>query len=347
MKIAVLYTELADYTIACLRELKAVSDDIQLLVIHYPVNNEAPFHFNLDGIGEFMEISRFSHYSQLRAKLKQFQPDKIVCSGWINKWYVRVCFELRSSSLTILALDTQWSGSLKQQTLAVISRFTLKNIFHVLWVAGPPQMEYAKKLGYPDNRIMTGVYSCDFSQFASFYRERKSARVDERNSFICVARYIPEKNYQTLWNAFIAWRDTRNGNWDLYCAGSGSGFNDRKLHPGIHHEGFVQKSQWLPLMMKASVFLLPSFAEPWGVVVHEFAAAGFPMILSNRVGASSMFLNSKNGLLVEPVCEEGWIKAFDQMSACSKEQLAEMGEESHRLASQVTPSKWAQQLLSV
>ena len=38
-----MYTELADYTIACLKALKASERDTKILVIHYPVNAEAPF----------------------------------------------------------------------------------------------------------------------------------------------------------------------------------------------------------------------------------------------------------------------------------------------------------------
>ena len=44
------------------------------------------------------------------------------------------------------------------------------------------------------------------------------------------------------------------------------------------------------------LFLMPSSFEPWGVVVHEHAAAGFPLLLSDAVGAGERFLEApRNG----------------------------------------------------
>lgn len=43
------------------------------------------------------------------------------------------------------------------------------------------------------------------------------------------------------------------------------------------------------LMKQCGVFILPSRIEPWGVVVHEFSAAGFPLLLSDQVGSAESF----------------------------------------------------------
>jgi glycosyltransferase involved in cell wall biosynthesis len=44
--------------------------------------------------------------------------------------------------------------------------------------------------------------------------------------------------------------------------------------------------------------ILPSLHEPWGMVVHEFSAAGLPLILSDQVGSRfSYLINNENGYL--------------------------------------------------
>ena len=45
MKVLILYTELADYFLACLKELENHVDEIH--VIHWPIRDEAPFIFKV------------------------------------------------------------------------------------------------------------------------------------------------------------------------------------------------------------------------------------------------------------------------------------------------------------
>ena len=47
----------------------------------------------------------------------------------------------------------------------------------------------------------------------------------------------------------------------------------------------MQPEDLLAFMSTGKAFVLPSTFEPWGVAVHEFAAAGYPLILSDAVGA--------------------------------------------------------------
>ena len=50
----ILYTELAQYSIACFKALSRL--DVNLLVVHWPINAEAPFKLDLSFID--------SHYSR-------------------------------------------------------------------------------------------------------------------------------------------------------------------------------------------------------------------------------------------------------------------------------------------
>ncbi len=346
MRIAFLYTELADYTIACMRALKESAPDTTILVIHFPINPEAPFRFDFEGIGEFICLDSFAGYNQLREKLLSFQPEKIVCCGWINKWYVRFCNEYRSKALCILTLDNHWYGSPRQQLLRLISRVTLKPVFRKIWVPGQPQTVYAKKLGFREKDIMTGFYCCDLNRYNALYRqfhELKKQQFPRR--FLCVARYIPSKNYAMLWKAFIRWKERTSNDWELWCAGTGDQFEQRMMHPAIRHLGFVQKDAWAQVIAQTGIFVLPSLSEPWAVAVHEFSASGYPLILSNRVGAAGAFLTADNGWQFDPGNQEELESCFEAASHLTHDQLLQMGEASHRQAQLIVPEKWASTLL--
>lgn len=346
MTILFLYTELADYTIACLKKLKEHHPEIQIVVVHYPVNPEAPFNFNFQEIGDFRCIADFKSFSELKLLVNSLSPQKIVVSGWANKWYLRLCLLMRTCSNNILAMDNHWKASVKQRIFALLASFVLPSIFKKIWIPGRPQLMYAQKLGFRQNDIIQGFYSCD----TDFYMKLGvNAYVPKSEKFprrlLCVARYIPVKNYSLLWNAFIEWKDQTNNDWELWCAGIGSDFDKRIKHPSIHHLGFVQKEGWEEIIQQTGVFILPSSSEPWGVVVHEFAASGYPMILSNKIGAATAFLNFQNGWKFEPDDKKGLMDIFNELEKLDDATLIKMGMESIKLAKKITPGLWSDSLL--
>jgi glycosyltransferase involved in cell wall biosynthesis len=346
MRIAILYTELADYTIACLRALKQQAPEAEILVIHFPVNPEAPFRFNLGGIGEFVCLNDFPAYSQFRAKLEAFRPEKILCCGWISKWYIRFCTAWSKKAVCVLALDNHWYNSPKQQLLRIASHLLLKPVFRKIWVPGQPQTVYARKLGFKTEDIITGYYCCDLERYNALYEKFK---VQKQQHFpprlLCVARYIASKNYEMLWRAFIRWKEQTNAEWELWCAGTGELFDQRIQHPAIRHLGFVQKNDWEQVIAQTGIFILPSLSEPWAVAVHEFAAAGYPLLLSNRVGAASQFLDDANGMQFSPESETEMQNCFNILGKLTREQLINMSYASHVKAQAIAPGKWAANLL--
>lgn len=343
MKILFLYAELADYTIACLKALK--KRDVEIMVLHFPVNPEAPFRFDFSEIGQFKCVNDFSSYQHFIQAIRKFDPAVIVCGGWQNKWYLRACFRFRSR-LNILTLDNHWNNSLQQKILRILSPFTLKFLFKKLWVPGEHQIQYAEKLSFRRDQIIEGFYSCDTDRFNQLYDKNRAAKEQQfPKKILCVARYIPVKNYPFLWKAFIRFREQYGSDWELWCAGTGEQFGERIEHPAIKHLGFVQKEEWEKVIANTGVFVLASLSEPWGVVVQEFAAAGYPLLLSSEVGAASGFLNADNGFSFHPEKEEELVQLFAKIAGMTDAELNRMGNNSHKYAQRITPHKWADALL--
>jgi glycosyltransferase involved in cell wall biosynthesis len=346
MKILFLYTELAEYTLACIRALKNSSDSPEVLVIHYPANPEAPFKFDLSLTGKFISTEKIPNYSVLKKEVDCFSPDKIVVSGWANKNYLRICRYYRSKARCILTMDNRWNGSIKQHILKNVFGITLKKIFAKIWIPGSPQREYAKKLGFGEDEIMEGFYCCDTGLYIKMGKaalERKKSKFPKK--FLCVARYIPQKNYELLWGAFAEWKRISDNDWELWCAGAGENFDDRMIHPAIKHLGFVHKEDLPEIIAETGIFILPSLFEPWAVAVQEFAAAGYPLILSTKVGAASVFLDADNGWTFPPNDRAALINIFDMINKLGTEDLGRMCLMSVDKANQLTPQKWVLQLL--
>ena len=60
-KVVFLYTELANYFLVCLNTLQEVNPDMEIHVIHWPVNKEAPFEFSLNAKIRFYNKNEYSH----------------------------------------------------------------------------------------------------------------------------------------------------------------------------------------------------------------------------------------------------------------------------------------------
>ena len=99
---------------------------------------------------------------------------------------------------------------------------------------------------------------------------------------------------------------------------------------------------------QTGVFVLPSLFEPWGVVLHEFAAMGFPLLASDRVGATEFFLKeNKNGFTFKADDVNSLKEKLKQMMQLPTEQLNLMGDCSYQLAQNHTPKIWADNLMNL
>ncbi|MDQ3192354.1 MAG: glycosyltransferase family 4 protein, partial [Bacteroidota bacterium] len=227
--------------------------------------------------------------------------------------------------------------------------FTITPYFSHAWVPGERQVEFALKLGFAAKRILKGFYSADFNYFHSLYSKNKEQKEKEfPKRFIYVGRYIEHKGIKDLWRAFIELQNEKPSDWELWCLGVGPLKEQEVQHPKIKHFGFVQPSEMKKIIADSGVFVLPSHFEPWGVVVHEFAAAGFPLICSDKVGANSAFLKQgENGFIYHSADVEALKNRLKKMTAQSKEQLLEMGEKSIEKAKLITPEKWALTIIDI
>jgi glycosyltransferase involved in cell wall biosynthesis len=343
--IVFLYTEIAPYFLACCNELLQ-RPGVKVHVIRYPVNNEAPFQFN--ETNNNIVLYNRKHYSaeQLLELVKNLDPSVLICSGWIDKDYLKICKRFYGKIPTVLTLDTHWRGALKQRIATVVSPFYFLRRFSRAWVPGNIQKKYALKLGFKESQINTGFYSADVDHFSSLYeviKEEKKNNFPKR--FIYVGRYYDFKGVIDLWNAFIALQKENPNEWELWCLGTGS--LTPLLHPKIKHFGFVQPQDLIDYVKNTGVFVMPSLFEPWGVVLHEFAVMGFPLVVSDRVGAAELFVKDEiNGYLFKGGELNDLKEKLKTIMQLTPEQLTLMGDESRKQAMQITPVKWADTVMS-
>jgi glycosyltransferase involved in cell wall biosynthesis len=348
-----LYTELAPYVLACLKAL-VEQQDVELHLVRWPVNKEAPFE--LDFPGRFKVYDRDALDDESLVRLVQaLKPEITFASGWVDKGYMAACRELRKRARpTVMCSDTAWRGDVRQVAAAIAARFWVKGTFSHAWVTGGAQATYAAKLGFPETDVRTGFYSADVDRFSPLAHQFAGPKAEKfPHRFLCVARYIPTKGHQYLCDAFAELCAAGEaGDWELWIAGMGELYDEVRNSPSgrhdrIKHLGFIQADAMPDVLARCGVFVLPSTYEPWGVVVQEHACAGFPLLLSDAVGAAERFLvDGVNGGRFIAGDKASLKDALGTMIGRTDEQLRTMGEQSAELGNRWNPTGWAQTAMS-
>ncbi len=345
--IVILYPELAGYFISCVSELQRQTNG-EIHIFKTQVNKEAPFKF--DELSEQIKFYNESDYSaaELKIKVKTLKPNLLYCAGWSNKKYLEIVRSEKSNCTTLLGFDNKWDNSLKQKLQTIAGRIIFQNLFDFAFVPGKHQRKFAQKLGFKDSQIIRNAYSADYDLFHKIASETLPTKLENLpKKFLFVGRYIKIKGIFDMWQAFEELQEEFPNDWELWCLGTGAEYENRSIHPKIKHFGFIQPKDFKKYLAETRVYILPSHFEPWGVSVHEMAICGFPMILSDKIGAGEVFLRSSvNGLEFQHNNIKQLKEAMRFFVLQDEKDALEMIQESKRLASNITPTIWAKSLLT-
>ncbi len=233
------------------------------------------------------------------------RPDCVVAAGWSTFASQAAIVWSRLHRVPYLVTSeshgreprTGWRRRLK----AIVLPQVLRGAAGVL-VTGSLAREHAIAYGVEPERIRVVANTVDVAEVAArvgVLRERRQELRDELGiapddvAVLSVARLVPEKGLDTLAEATADLPSVRT-----LVAGDGPG-RSALAGTGVSLLGSLDRDRLLRAYAAADVFALLSRREPWGVVVNEAAAAGLPLVLSDRVGAGAdLLLPGENGELV-------------------------------------------------
>lgn len=341
MKVLVLYSEIAGYFLACIKAF-VENTGAEVHIVRWPIHPDAPFRFTeIPGV-TFYERKDFTD-DGLKEFAQKLNPDVVYLTGWMDKAYLPIGKVFKKQGKPVIcALDNQWHGNMRQRLAIFLSPFFLRpNVTH-LWIPGKYQYTYARKLGFKPAQIRTGVYAADTKAFERVWAETKEAKSQNYpKKFLFVGRFVPVKGLQELLPAY-AQLQQEGCDWELELVGTGEMKAELAGKPGIRLRDFVQPEELPDLARDAGAFVLPSRFEPWGVVLHEFAAAGLPIVASDACGAATAFLqDGKNGYQHTAQDAVSLTDALRKIWKSSDAQLLELGRQSVELSRAISPQTWA------
>lgn len=356
--VAVLWSELPTYLTACLEVLQS-RYYVDLLVIRMPTSSLSPSERHAYEESAFaglqkklmweeLGFTQAQRLTSLQAYLGDFQPQVVLAGNWAHSPYVPLLSRLRKRGAVVVGcMDNQWRGTYKQWLMVLLRRRWLRGRFDFLWGAGDRQAQYARRLGFGADRQLHGLYICDSRLFSTVANARFSQigrKADWPRRFLFVGRFVEQKGVGDLLQAYCLYRSRVADPWFLHCIGGGPLESLLRRETGVIVEDFRQPAELVVAFEHAGVFVLPSRYEPWGVVVHEAATAGLPLICSSECGASVELLqDGYNGFLFKSGDVAGLARLLEYCASGSID-LELMGRCSVQIAQRFTPERWADYL---
>jgi len=335
------------YTVSIFRAL--VKEEAEVTVVHWDEQKLTPYVCpEIDGV-KMISRSEITVESMIEMA-NELCPDITFVSGWQDKGYLQVVRTLREKrQRVVVGFDDQWFGSMRQfvaETLGRVGYF--KRFFSHAWVTGARQFEYARRLGFRKEDIIFDLTSADLPLFHSVFQSsmiEKSKQYPHR--FLFVGRFNQVKGIDVLieaWNII----GERKRDWTLQLVGNGTFLSEVDVPDDIVVKEFMQPEILVKEALCSGCFVLPSNDEPWGLVVHEFAATGMPLILSDAVGAGSSFLiPGMNGYIFSAGDSNQLASQMLKVIESHDQGLLQMSELSYRLSKRITPETSARSLLSL
>lgn len=347
-KLLFLSVQFTGYFYECLKELVS-NHDLEVQVIRWQSSTNAPYQF-IEYQGIKIEVKTNFTPKELLKKCIDFQPNLVYYPGWMDKDYLKIVAHLRQKgTISIMGFDNQWQGTIRQYLLASMGYYLFIKLFKAdyVWIAGVYQHEFVKRIGFPNSKILWGLYSANQVAFSAEYQQVKSLKTAHYpKKFLFVGRFEKVKNPLLLYQVFKNLvQQNLNKGWTLTMIGAGTEEVNLKPSQDIEIKNFIQPEDLPKLFPQFGCFVLPSLHEPWGVVIHEAVSAGLPLILSSLTGAGTLFLRENyNGVSFQLNQEEAIKNALLKIINSDDEILIRMSKCSVELSFQITPTTWANTL---
>lgn len=341
-RILYLYREINPYNIPVLIEI--VKQGFEILVIHETKKKLIPYKIpEIENI-TFLPKSNFNQ-KQLNNLAFDFNPNLAYVSDRTISLYNRTAIMLRKKmGIPVIAgCDTQWYGG-KQWFNVFTSWFRHKRFFSHIIVAGMRQYEYAKKLGFSNNKILWPLNAANTELF--FRPPINFEKFQHPRNFLYVGRFAEVKGLGVLLDAWSLIMEKKGAT--LTIVGNGPLKEQLTGQSDVAILDFMSQGKLIDLAVKSSCFVLPSVYEPWALVIHEFAAAGLPIIATDVCGAAPHFvINNYNGYLIKSRSVEALKTALEKIIDLPAETLNLFAHRSRELAKSITPEMVAYAITSM
>ena len=213
---------------------------------------------------------------------------------------------------------------------------------------GKKHYKYFRKLGLAKEKIfVTGSVSWITPTKKDYEMAEMLSNKFKGRKILYVGGLVERKGVKYLIEAF-AKLVKENGDLHLWIVGDGPEKDpliDLVKRLGLEGKitffGWIDHSRVAPFYLAADVFVLPSWNEPWGLVINEAMSVGKPVITTYEVGSClDLVKDGINGFIVPPKNSTALYNAMKKIIS-SESLTKDMGEKSLKIVKSYTYERMA------
>ena len=207
IRVLVMWTEASPYLVGCLKALHAEYNVQLLMIVSRSGNSKAYLDLQRLNNVTFIDLSTSQTWSahKIKKTIEGFNPDiALIIMKRMGLFAQSAKLVQQMGGLVIGTSDHYWKNSWRDYANAIVSRLGVFKYYDTILVAGTLGRLYARRLGFQDNRIFEGVYSCDTALFRSIGEARFTTDQSQGwpKVFLFVGQYIERKGIITLLDAY-------------------------------------------------------------------------------------------------------------------------------------------------
>lgn len=228
--------------------------------------------------------------SQLFEILQRYKPQIIFTVGWADRSYLNLYQLCLTKNIPIGLISDSRADDMPRNPIKEYIKSVILSGYSSAIVAGSQSRLYLRSLGFDDDLIFQPWDVVDNKAFISSSTSNHKNVSPSLRPFLCVGRFIEEKNYPLLLESYALYQSL-GGSRSLLIVGSGplehtveSLISTLPDPSAVTVMPFVQMSQLLDIYRNSHSLILASLKDTWGLVVNEAIASGIPVLVSNKCG---------------------------------------------------------------
>jgi glycosyltransferase involved in cell wall biosynthesis len=276
------------------------------------------------------------------SQLRRFSPDVIISSEMGARTLLAALHrKLHPASRLIIWAEAAESTERGRGVARHMARKILVRNADAFLAVGASAVTYLERIGAPAAKIFKIAYTTDNARFAAIPLTRTPAQA---NRLLFCGQFVERKGLLPFLRVLSQWaNDHPSRSIEFALAGDGPLQHELTQFPKpanvrLEFPGVFQYRDLPQVYASAGVFVLPTLADTWAVVVNEALLSGLPVLGSVYAQAvEELIQDGYNGWTFKPDDPDDTYRAIDRMLNTNGLELATMRARARDVASQLTP----------
>jgi glycosyltransferase involved in cell wall biosynthesis len=279
-------------------------------------------------------------------QLKRYSPDVIISAEMGARTLLAILFrKLNPRCRLIIWAETAESSERGRGLARYIARKIFVRNADAFLAVGTSAAKYLERMGAPAARIFKIAYTTDVASFSVNHFTRPPER---GHRLLFCGQFVERKGLLPFLQVLSRWASDHPGRTvEFALAGDGPLRHELAQFPlpsnvKLEFLGVFQYDDLPKIYASAGVFVLPTLADTWAVVVNEALVSGLPVLGSVYAQAvEELIQDGYNGWIFKPDDAEDSYRAIDRMMNTGGPELELMRVHARDLASQLSPERVA------